>query len=850
MCRFGLLVLTLLASLLCNATDVPAGNVSGLWTTANSPYIINGHTRVPAGQSLTIEPGVQVLFNGPYYMRILGNFSAVGAENDSITFSSFSGSNVWKGFKLDSLAAASDTVRFSFCKITKMSGGNIAVINTSKLIFEDNHMYSNTGHFAGCFYTFNSNFQARRNKFNNNNTASQSDGGVFYVTDGYPIIEDNIFISNTASYSGGAISLWRQNGFTSPLIRNNYFENNSAGSGGAIIVHSNSVPIFSGNTFVNNHVSGDGGAIWIGYVQAGTIQLNNNYFTGNYCASNGGAVRVISSKVNFTNDWYHDNYTNNYCGGAMQIDDGSTVTVNKCRFSSNHGTQGGAVHVEDNCVANFNDCYFHNNESALAGAILLTYYVESTFTNCIFVNNTANIGGVMRLVQFCNPTFLNCTFANNHANEYAGVASLYWDSNPLFANSIFHGNDAPVDSLLTVQNYIWHYCDPAFRNCLVESGLESINIGDGTLTEWINIIDADPLFIFPSAGTGAEFDGFNANWQFVAEQSPCVDAGTTVGLSIPEFDFAGAPRMLGNSIDLGAYEGGAIVSAPSIQTDISDVVICAGQPLQLSILSNGTEPLSYQWFFNDSIIASANQQTLLLSSGDFESGVFHCLVSNMVGAISSNSALVTLVPTIELEILLPNVPPCPNELTSFQIYVTAGTGPFLYSYLGSTSVTDYFENVIPGSQHIEVQDSFGCVTSIDFETEIAPEPVLTIISQTDATCDLCNDGQIELEWSAENQEILTLNGDVQAEPLIANLPIGIYEVLVCNAFGCCQSETITIEEDGFPQEIDFNNDGIISSDDFLTFIGNFGCVGETCIGDLNNDGVVNVADLISVLGLF
>jgi len=105
-----------------------------------------------------------------------------------------------------------------------MNQGKISAINTDKLVFEDSRMFDNTNHFAGCFYTYNSSFQARRNKFHDNHTANQSDGGVFYISDGIPTIENNIFLNNSATYSGGAISIWRQNGPSTPIIRNNYLK--------------------------------------------------------------------------------------------------------------------------------------------------------------------------------------------------------------------------------------------------------------------------------------------------------------------------------------------------------------------------------------------------------------------------------------------------------------------------------------------------------------------------------------------------------------------------------------------------------------------------------------------------
>ena len=67
-------------------TSVPAGEVSGTWTKAKSPYNINGDIRVPFGNTLTIESGVQVVFQGYYYLDIKGNVSAIGAPGDTILF--------------------------------------------------------------------------------------------------------------------------------------------------------------------------------------------------------------------------------------------------------------------------------------------------------------------------------------------------------------------------------------------------------------------------------------------------------------------------------------------------------------------------------------------------------------------------------------------------------------------------------------------------------------------------------------------------------------------------------------------------------------------------------------------
>jgi hypothetical protein len=67
-------------------TIIPPGPVSGLWTYANSPYLITGETTVLDGTSLEIEPGVRVEWQDSYSMHVQGQLLAIGTESDSITF--------------------------------------------------------------------------------------------------------------------------------------------------------------------------------------------------------------------------------------------------------------------------------------------------------------------------------------------------------------------------------------------------------------------------------------------------------------------------------------------------------------------------------------------------------------------------------------------------------------------------------------------------------------------------------------------------------------------------------------------------------------------------------------------
>ncbi len=79
------------------------GNVSGAWTN-NNTYIVNGNLTIPFGQTLTVQQGTSIRFNGHYSITANGVFSAVGSQSSPIIFTSNKinpTSNDWHGIVLN-----------------------------------------------------------------------------------------------------------------------------------------------------------------------------------------------------------------------------------------------------------------------------------------------------------------------------------------------------------------------------------------------------------------------------------------------------------------------------------------------------------------------------------------------------------------------------------------------------------------------------------------------------------------------------------------------------------------------------------------------------------------------------
>ena len=98
-------------------TQVPAGKVTGTWTKAGSPYFVGGDIAIRDNGVLTIEPGVRIVFVGPYSMTIGASAQLVaeGSQNSPIEFTACNRDVGWSGLRFED-SGNDDTL--SYCTIT------------------------------------------------------------------------------------------------------------------------------------------------------------------------------------------------------------------------------------------------------------------------------------------------------------------------------------------------------------------------------------------------------------------------------------------------------------------------------------------------------------------------------------------------------------------------------------------------------------------------------------------------------------------------------------------------------------------------------------------------------------
>ena len=184
---------------------------------------------------------------------------------------------------------------------------------------------------------------------------------------------------------------------------------------------------------------------------------------------------------------------------------------------------------------NLVNCILRDNAAVRGGAAS-----GSRLENCLLSGNSAALvgGGAF------DSELVNCTVVGNHADGTGGGACQCG-----LANTIVRGNDSPdgVDAA---------GCLAAF------SCTTPLLDGEGNF-------DEDPLFA----------DAETGDWR-LSPESPCLDAGDG-GFCTSATDLAGAGRVGGDRVDVGAYEGAA---TPSPKTK---ALPKSGQTVTITFYGNG-----------------------------------------------------------------------------------------------------------------------------------------------------------------------------------------------------------------------------------------------------------------------
>lgn len=349
--RLSLLIsFYLLLTVSLNATIIQvSGNVSGNWDTDTVQVV--GDLLIPDNQTLIINPGVKVLFDGYYIFEVAGQIKAHGLRNDSIWFlvsdtlglsNLESNKGSWGGFWFEPGSTINDSSTFQFCNF-----------NYGKAVAQDSIYW-----YGGAVYIRKySKIRFSNCSFSNN--IAYKNGGAIYCRESNIKIEDCVFINNSAGTEmdygyGGALCLE----YSNAKVYGNYFTRNASTGVGGGLSFEYSNPDIDANIFDDNYSAIGGGFCCLRSVQGNSIA--NNLVINNESMFFGGGVAFLEAHSLFTNNTIVDNFS--AYGGGIYFNAGAKPSIKNCIVWNNSiiGEEGPQVYIWD--ISSAPKFYFNNIE--------------------------------------------------------------------------------------------------------------------------------------------------------------------------------------------------------------------------------------------------------------------------------------------------------------------------------------------------------------------------------------------------------------------------------------------------------------------------------------------------------
>jgi hypothetical protein len=377
---------------------------------------------------------------------------------------------------------------------------------------------------------------------------------------------------------------------------------------------------------------------------------------------------------------------------------------------------------------------------------------------------------------------------------------------PVFKNCIFYANTA---STLGAEVLLFDEgSDPNFYYSDVQGGVTSID-ANGNFYSGIyqNNINANPLFVAPSGGSGQGFDGVAADWS-LQNNSSCIDKGDST-MTNQSTDIIGNPRIAVCRIDMGAYEyqtGTPFVFSVNVLNPIPCYLVAKGE-LEATVTS-GTPPYTYLW---------SDGQTNAIATG-LSAGTYSVTVSQANAGCSITKSI-TLVENYTL-LIYPDLGSdqhitCGNSTQLNVLTTYTGTGTLTFDWTPTTGLSnDTIQNPTVSVTHdtkyvVTVTTPNGCVRKDSVIIFINP---FTVNAGFDRSIVCDGTGQLSIVSSTyPGSDSLSyhwypstgLSNDSISNPEVTASQEMTYIVTATSDSGCVGSDTVKVHI--FPLTVNAGN---------------------------------------------
>ena len=276
------------------------------WTVADSPYTVTSSITLFPGFTLTIEPGVEVIFSSGVRLNIRGTLIAEGTEINPIIFrsSAIGSKGSWNGIYLDTNLGANASIKYvsitdAQSAISVTCCGNGGPVNISDSTFSNN--VTALGGYAGwdmiierCIFEDNTYAVTAADKEIHDSIFRNNDYGLYQT--------ERVSVYSSV-FTGHQIALYGGRG----EVTNCEISENDIG------VQAN----YGGFTLTNNTITNNTEGVILGQYDtySAPVEYNNIYDNTNYNLKNTG-----SSDKNVPNNWWG---TTNLNDIGLKIFDGN-----------------------------------------------------------------------------------------------------------------------------------------------------------------------------------------------------------------------------------------------------------------------------------------------------------------------------------------------------------------------------------------------------------------------------------------------------------------------------------------------------------------------------------------------
>ncbi len=309
----------------------------------------------------------------------------------------------------------------------------------------------------------------------------------FNVADGIDAY-NSIFTIQVPKYDNGGIIYSSTDTFSTVNIDSCDFHYADACFGAAIFCDNGILNVnnsrFDDNSVHNYHhnLLAEGGAI---YINNSIANIQNSYFTSNYAFFSSGAISAILSNLRIDNCTFMDNEAE--YGSAVSIRYGN-MTVTKSVFKNNNATNGAIYGYLANMIVE-NTLFENNVASYGGGAIFIENTTTLTLSSSSFKKNSVKSFGGSIYSSSGNVQISDTLFENDNSDRIGGsIFSL--DSNLNLDNVSIAESKAPfgagiavLDSNVSLNDVSIEKCSAKYYGGAIYNSYGELSIFDSSLSK-------------------------------------------------------------------------------------------------------------------------------------------------------------------------------------------------------------------------------------------------------------------------------------------------------------------------------------------------------------------------------